>query len=79
MIFINFVYLYQMNMLNISFLACTKVESLDQAVCNVDYWRKILKSRSDLDLCPTMPNIELVRDIFIYNVFKFNIPRSITF
>ena len=43
-------------------------------------WRKILKSRSDLDLGPTMPNIELVRDIFIYSsVFKFHVPRSITF
>ena len=43
-------------------------------------WRKISKSRSDLDLGPTMLNMELVRDIFICNnVFKFHVPRSITF
>ena len=29
-------------------------------------WRKISKSRLDLDLGPAMPNIELVRVIFIY-------------
>ena len=39
-------------------------------------WRKISKSRHDLDLGPTVPNIELV--IFIdYKVFKFHVPRSI--
>ena len=43
-------------------------------------WRKISKSLCDLDLSPTMPNIELVRNIFIYyNVFKFHVPRSISF
>ena len=43
-------------------------------------WRKVSKSRCDLDLSLTMPNIELVRDNFIYNiVFKFHVPRSITF
>ena len=35
-------------------------------------WRKISKSRRDLDFGPKMPSIELVRFIFIYyNVFKF--------
>ena len=43
-------------------------------------WRKISKSCCDLDLGPTMPNIELVRVIFIYyKVFKFHVPRSIFF
>ena len=43
-------------------------------------WRQISKSHSDLDLGPTMPNIELVRDIFIYhNVVQFKVPRLITF
>ena len=43
-------------------------------------WRKIPKSHSDLDLGPAKPNIELLRLIFIYyNVFKFHIPRSISF
>ena len=38
------------------------------------------KSRSDLDLGLTMPNIELVRDIFVYyNVIQFDIPTSIVF
>ena len=35
-------------------------------------------SRHDPDLGPTMPNIELVRNIFIYfNVFEFHVLRSI--
>ena len=43
-------------------------------------WRKISKSRCDLDLGPAMPNIELVQDIFIYySVSQFHVPRSITF
>ena len=64
-------------MLNISFLACTKVELWDLTVCIVV---KILKSRHDLDLGPTMPNVELVRVIFIYyKVFKFHVPGSIPF
>ena len=38
------------------------------------------KSCRDLDLGPTMPNIKLVRVIFIYyNAFKFHVPRSISF
>ena len=37
-------------------------------------WRKISKSRSDLDLNRTMPNVELLRAIFIYyNMFKFQV------
>ena len=43
-------------------------------------WRKNPKSHCGLDLVPTLPIIELVRDIFIYyNVFQFHVPRSITF
>ena len=43
-------------------------------------WRKISKSHRDLDLDPTMPIIELIRDIFIYyKVFEFHVARSITF
>ena len=62
-------------MVNISFPACTKVGLWDLTVCIVVNGEKI-QSRSDLDLCPTMPNIELVRDIFIYyNVFQFHVPR----
>ena len=50
-------------MLNISFLASTKVElwdvmSYDSVYCGK--WRKISKSRRDLDLGLAMPNIELV-------------------
>ena len=63
-------------MLNISFLACTSVELWDLSVCFAVNGEKNFKSHSDLDLGPTMPNIELVRDIFIYNnVFKFHVPR----
>ena len=42
-------------------------------------WRKISKSRHDLDLGQTMPYIDLVQVIFIYyNVFKFHVPRTIS-
>ena len=33
---------------------------------NCGKWRKISKSRRDLDLDRTMPNVELIRAIFIY-------------
>ena len=60
-------------MLNISLPAFTKVELWDLTVCIV------VKSSSDLDLGPTMPNIKLVRYIFIYyDVIEFHVPRSIT-
>ena len=56
-------------MLNISFLACTKVELQDLALCIVVNG-ETFKAYSDLDLDPAMLNIELLRAIFIYyNVF----------
>ena len=56
--------------------ACTKVELWDLTVCIVVNFA----SCSDLDLCPTMPNIEPVLHIFInYNVFQFYVPSLITF
>ena len=65
-------------MLNISFLACTKVELWDLTVCIAVNGEKF-RSHA-VTLTSTMPNIELVRDIFIYNnVFQFHVPRSITF
>ena len=43
-------------------------------------WGKFLNAYSDLDLDPMKLNIELVRVIFIYyNVFRFRVPRSISF
>ena len=43
-------------------------------------WGKLLKADSDLDLDPMMLNIEIVQPIFIYyNIFKFHVPRSISF
>ena len=43
---------------------------LDSLYCGK--WSKISKSRHDLDLDQTMPNVELVRAIFkYYNMFKF--------
>ena len=67
-------------MLNTSFLACTKVELWDLIVCIAVNGGKISKSHSDLDLGPTIPNIELLRAIFIYdNVFQFHVSRSISF
>ena len=47
---------------------------LDSLYCGK--WRKISKSRWDLDLDQTMPKVELVRAIFIYyNMIKLN-PNS---
>ena len=43
-------------------------------------WGKFLNANSDLDLDPMKLNIELVQAIFIYyNVFRFPVPRSISF
>ena len=43
-------------------------------------WGKFLNAYSDLDLDLMKLNIELVRAIFIYNnVFRFRVPRSISF
>ena len=62
-------------MLNISFLAYSKVELRVLTVC-IKVNGEILKPCSDLDPGLTMPNIELVRDTFIYhNVFLFHVPR----
>ena len=66
-------------MLNIRFLACTKVElGPDSLYCGK--WGKFVNTYSDLDLDPTKLNIELVRAFFIYyNVFRFRVPTSISF
>ena len=50
-------------MLNYKFLTCAKAE-IYSMYCGK--WRKISKSSRDLDLDRTMPNVELVRAIFIY-------------
>ena len=51
---------------------------LDSLYCGK--WRKISKSRRDLDLDRTMPNVELVRAIFIYySMFKFHVNWTIIF
>ena len=56
-------------MLNTSFLACTKVELWDLTVCIAINSEKFQSRTVTLTLVPTMPNIELVRVIFIfYNV-----------
>ena len=67
-------------MLNISFLACTKVELWDLIVCIVINGEKFqCCTMIDLDLGPAMPNIELVRDIFIYyDVLIFHVNKLIT-
>ena len=58
-------------MLNHNFLTCAKAEIWALTVCKC---RKISKSRRDLDLDRTMPNVELVRAIFIYySMFKFHV------
>ena len=66
-------------MLNISFLACIKVEFIGTNSLYCGKWENRLNSCNDLDLDPIMPNIEPVRVIFkCYNVFKFHVPRSIS-
>ena len=42
---------------------------LDTLYCGK--WRKISKSRRDLDLDQTMPNVELVQAISIYSVLQY--------
>ena len=51
-------------MLNISFLACAKVELWVLTFCFAVNGLKF-QSCHDLDLDPTMPNIKLVQVIFI--------------
>ena len=58
-------------MLNISLPASAKVELRDLLLCIVVNGEKFSKSRSDLDLGPTMPNIELVPDTTMYSNFMF--------
>ena len=58
--------------LNISFLACTKVDFMGPDSLYCGKWRKISKSHRELDLGRTMQTIELFQVIFIYyNVFQF--------
>ena len=65
-------------MLNIRFLASTKVELYDLTAC-IEVNGETFEY-SDLDLDPTKLNIKLVRAIFIYyNVFQFRVPRPISF
>ena len=65
-------------MVNISFLAFTKVDLWDMTVCIVINGKKNSKKGSDLDIGPTMPNIELFRVILIYyNIFEFHVPGSV--
>ena len=67
-------------MLNIRFLARTKVVTIGPDSLYCGKWGKFLNAYSDLDLDPTKLNIELVRAIFIYyNVIQFRVPISISF
>ena len=51
---------------------------LDSLYCGK--WRKISKSRRDLDLDRAMPNVELVQAIFIYySMFNFQVDWTIIF
>ena len=64
-------------MLNISFLACTKVELCYLKVCIAVNGEKFQSRVMTLTLVRQCP---LVRIIFIfYNVFKFHVPRSISY
>ena len=57
------------DILNHNFLTWAKAEIKDLTVCIVVNGEKL-----DLDLDRTMPNVELVRAIFIYyNMFKFQV------
>ena len=51
---------------------------LDSLYCGK--WRKISKSRCDLDLDWTMPNVELIRAILVYyNMFNLQVDWTIIF
>ena len=52
-----------MNIHATNFLACARVIGPDSLYCGK--WGNFLKAYSDLDLDPTMFNIDLFRDIFI--------------
>ena len=70
-----------MNMLNISFLACTSVELWDLTVCIAVNGEKFQSRNMTLTLVPQRPiSVELVRDIFInYNVFQFHVNCQINY
>ena len=67
-------------MLNISFLACTKVELWDLTVCiavNKENFQSRTKTLALVQRCPISNLSELF--FIYYNVFKFHVPRSISF
>ena len=60
-------------MVNHNFLTCAKAEIKDLTVCIMVNGEKF-QSQADLDLNRTMPNVELIRAIFIcYYMFKFQV------
>ena len=62
-----------------SFLTCAKGALWDLKICIAVNGEKFQLCR-DLEIGPPMPNSELVRVISIYyNVFKFQVSRSISF
>ena len=62
-------------MLNISFPACAQVELYDLIACIMVNG----ESHRYLNLGPTMPIMEFVHILILYNLFQFHVPRSITF
>ena len=80
-ILINLVYYYLMNRHTYSHLPnmCQSWDiGLDSLYCGK--WRKNSKSGRDLDLDQAMPNVELVRAIFIhYSMFNFQVDWTIIF
>ena len=65
-------------MLNKSYRACTNVEFQDLTVCiAVKFKAQISKYNRNLDLHPTMLNIEFVRAKLINdNLFQFHVPNT---
>ena len=51
--------------------------ALDSLYCGRPKWENISKFSHDLDFDPTMPNVELIRGIFIScNILEFQDPHT---
>ena len=67
-------------MLNLGFLACTKVELLDLTVCISVNGEKFESRAMSLTFVQQSPTSNLTELFFIYSkVFKFHVPILITF
>ena len=61
-------------------LECDPLTLSMSRLAQLQRWRKISKSRRDIDLDQTMQNVKLVQAISIYyNIYKFQVDSPIIF